>query len=171
MILQPFPRSAPSGIYRSMHVHIPVTGDLRYILPVTIGDTKKPHTFFRKNNFCVFLTSIVRSVFNSIHRIFRTTGPIEMLRVYAPSITTFMCCVSKILRARSVYFLADQPVNTMFDSIDSNARVASMINGKRPRDAVVGIRQKRGFDKFQSVHSAKHTHYASLVNGNVTCRF
>lgn len=171
MIRQPSPRPSTSSVSCGVNINTPLSGNFGDILSVMISSTEKSYTLLSKYGFCVFFTAIVRSMLDFIHRISGATSPIKMSPVYAFSITAFMRCVSAVLRARSVNFFANQPVNTMLDPINTNTSIATVIDGKRPWDAGIGMRQERGFDEFWNVHSAKHTHYASLVNGNVACLF
>ena len=158
MISQPFPCASSSGIQCSIYIDPPLPGGLRNILPFVIFSAEQPHLLAGKNSLGVLFAAIVCSVRDFIHRILRSTSPIKVLWINAPSIAAFMRGVSQMLWAWAVYFFADKSMNSMLDPFNPDTSVTTVVYGKRPIDTFLSLARQRIRNKFESVHLANHTH-------------
>lgn len=177
MIRQPFPCAATGSVRRGIDVDAPLTRFFGYIFTRMVGAAKFPNLLFGEQNFSVFFASVCGAVFNAVHRVFRATGPIQVLPIYAVSIVAFMGRISAILRTFSVDLFTDYSVNAILNPINPDTSVPAVIDGKRPQDAFFRLRSDCGFDEFDRAevfpigHLAKHTHCSPTVNGELPCRF
>lgn len=159
MVGQPFPSATPCSVYNGVNVEVVLSRPFRYIATGSVEFTQKSNLIFGQLNFSVFLASICRTMLYSIHRIFRSSSPIQMPRIYTQPISAIVCCITQIRRALSVKLSTDFPMYAYSDTVDTHHSIPFGVLGKRPGDAVIG----EGFKSLSDKCSCFSSLCASIV--------
>lgn len=177
LFLQPLPSNTVRGLSCGRYAHVHSTGDFGNIFIHFIRGAKLSDLLFGKSDLPMFFAPIGCAVRDTIHAIIGTCRPSKVPRIDALAVPAAMGGIAQIDRARAMSDLTNQPMDTMFFSVDSDASVAAGVERKRPLYAFVGValeRLNRKGDRgriFERRHSYRLTEFWALVNRGFLCHF